>query len=56
MAQEAFMEKFRACYLGDDLDTFMELMDEGAVWTFMGVRPLERPRWRGISGADVAFS
>jgi ketosteroid isomerase-like protein len=29
------MEKFRTCYLGDDLDTFMELMDEGAVWTFM---------------------
>jgi len=29
------METFRACYLGDDLDTFMQLMDEGAVWTFM---------------------
>jgi ketosteroid isomerase-like protein len=35
VAQEAFMETFRACYLGDDLDTFMQLMDEGAVWTFM---------------------
>jgi len=35
MAQEAFMEKFRACYLGDDLNTFMEPMDEGAVWTSM---------------------
>jgi hypothetical protein len=22
----------------------------------VSVRPLERPRWRGISGADVAFS
>jgi hypothetical protein len=58
MAQEAFMEKFRACYLGDDLDTFMELMYEGAVWTFMATgetfkgreqirerRP--RDRWQG---------
>lgn len=35
MSQEAFMEKFRTCYLGDDLDTFMQLMDDDAVWTFM---------------------
>jgi len=32
---ESFAQKFKKIYLSDDLDGFMQLVDEDAVWTFM---------------------
>jgi ketosteroid isomerase-like protein len=34
-AVENFAQKFKKCYLTDDLDSFMQLVDKDAVWTFM---------------------
>ena len=56
MAQEEFMEKFRTCFVGDDLDTSMQLMDEGAVWTFMATGETFKGREQIRGAAERAMA
>jgi len=50
------MEKFRTCFVGDDLDTSMQLMDEGAVWTFMATGETFKGREQIRGAAERAMA
>ncbi|MGD0478594.1 MAG: nuclear transport factor 2 family protein [Terracidiphilus sp.] len=56
-ATESFAQKFKKIYLGDDLDGFMQLVDDDAVWTFMatgeqfrGIEQIQKAAEKAMAG------